>query len=137
MAVKIGIDKFVTFTDPSMKNKSVYGNALEALVGALFLDRGYKACAEFYTRRILANHVDLEQILATDLNYKSKLIEWAQKEKKSITFEMLGDEPPEAGKLMKIRVLIDSQEMGTGLDYSKKRAEQLAAEIACRTLGLE
>ncbi len=137
MALKLGLDQFITFSDPSTKNKSVYGNALEALLGALFLDRGYEATARFYTTRIISHHVDMEQLLNTDLNYKSKLIEWSQKEKKSITFELLSDEPPEAGKLMKIRVLIDDQEMGIGNDYSKKKAEQMAAEIACLTLGLE
>lgn len=137
LAFKIGLNEFIQTTpENTIKNKSIYGDAFEALIGAIYLDKGYKTAWNFVVDRIIQNHVDIDELELSEFNYKSKLIEWAQKEKKSVTFELLGEEPTGTGKLLKIKAMVNGEEMGQGMDYSKKKAEQIAAEVACKTLNI-
>ncbi|MGI8893528.1 MAG: ribonuclease III [Bacteroidia bacterium] len=137
LAYKIGLNEFILTTPENViKNKSIFGDAFEALIGAIYLDKGYLAAREFITNRIIKNHVDIDELETSEFNYKSKLIEWAQKEKKSITFELSGEEPTGTGRLLKIKVMVDREEMGQGMDFSKKKAEQIAAEVACKALNI-
>jgi ribonuclease III len=137
LAFKIGINEFIsTTTENTIKNKSIYGDAFEALIGAIYLDKGYETARSFIVNRIINNHVDIDELELSEFNYKSKLIEWAQKEKKSITFELLGEEPAGTGKLLRIKAVVDGEDLGEGMDYSKKKAEQIAAEVACKALNI-
>ncbi len=137
LGIKIGLEKLVqTSPDLNAKNRSLYGDAFEALVGAIYLDKGYEGARIFVIQRILKVHVDLDHLVNLEANFKSKLIEWAQKEKKSITFDLVEEIPATNGKLLKIKVYVDGIEKGTALDFSKKRAEQAAAEQACKELEL-
>ena len=137
LAFKLGLNELIQTTPENIiKNKSIYGDAFEALVGAIYLDKGYQAAHHFIINRIIKNHVDIDELENSEFNYKSKLIEWAQKEKKSITFEPVGEELSGTGKLIKIKALVDGTELGQGMDYSKKKAEQIAAEMACKALNL-
>ena len=89
LARRLGIAELVKLQDSNQKKgNSIYGNALEALIGAVFLDRGYAFCNQFILTKIVEKHLDLQKIIHTDSNYKSKIIEWAQKEGKEVIFEL-------------------------------------------------
>ena len=138
LAHKIGIPDLVEIQDKNHKNRknSIYGNALEALIGAVYLDRGHAFCKNYILNRIVKEHLDLDQIIHTDSNYKSKIIEWAQKESKAIAFESTEEVDSGNNKLFEVSLLIDQVQVGTGKGTSKKRAEQDAALEACEKLQL-
>jgi ribonuclease III len=135
LALKIGLDKFVKNNSGPGMFRSMYGDAFEALVGAVFIDKGYLVTQKFVVDRMLAVHVDLNEIEAADTNFKSRIINWSQREKKNIVFEVLDEGT--GGKLIKVRLLIEGQEVATGTDYVKKKAEQIAAGKACELLHIE
>lgn len=134
LAIKLGINQLVKISAEAGAFKSMYGDALEAFIGAVYLDKGYKITQWFILNRIIKNHVDLDHLEITDLNFKSKIINWAQKERKNLAFETV-DEGTET-KLIKVRLLIDENEISTGEDYSKKKAEQIAAQKGCEMFGI-
>lgn len=137
LAMKLGIDHFMSGSiDPAAKSRSAYGDAFEALIGAVYIDKGYESTKHLIINRFVKHHVDIEGLENQDSNFKSRLINWAQRERKIIEFELL-EEVENAGKrLLRVRVLVDGVEMAQGEDYSKKRAEQIAAERACALLNL-
>jgi ribonuclease-3 len=138
LALKIGIPELVELQDKNHQKRknSIYGNALEAVIGAAYLDRGYSFCRDFILRRIVQEHLDLREIIHTDSNYKSKIIEWAQKENKEILFESNDEQESSIDNLFEVSLLIDQELVSTGTGTSKKRAEQDAALEACRKLKL-
>lgn len=136
LSVKIGLDQLIkTNLDRNNKSRSMFGDAFEALIGAIYLDQGYNKAQNFILNRIIKNHVDIELLETTEKNFKSKLLEWAQKERKIVVYEIVEDNQP-GNKQLKVRVIIDKEEKGIGIDFSKKRAEQIAAEVACKALNL-
>lgn len=133
LALKIGLDKYIkTNSGPGMY-RSMYGDAFEALIGAIFLDKGYKITEKFVISRIFNLHIDLNEIEKSDTNFKSRIINWAQRERKNLVFETV--EENTATRLITVRLMIDGEEMATGIDYVKKKAEQIAARIACEKFG--
>ncbi len=137
LAMKLGIDNFMNKSiDPSAKNRSAYGDAFEALIGAVYIDKGYNITRNLIINRFVRHHVDLENIENQDMNFKSRLINWAQRERKTIQFELLEEIDNGGKRLLKVRVVVDGNEMARGEDFSKKRAEQIAAERACQQLGV-
>lgn len=132
LALKIGLDKYIkTNSGPGMY-RSMYGDAFEALIGAVFLDKGFKKTEKFIVDRIFSMHIDLNEIEKSDANFKSRIINWAQREKKQLVFETI--EEGLSSRLIKVRLIIDGEEIATGTDYVKKKAEQIAARIACEKL---
>lgn len=137
LAMKLGIDHFMHHSiDPAAKNRSAYGDAFEALVGAVYIDQGYNATRKLIIDRFVKHHVDIESIENQDTNFKSRIINWAQRERKIVEFELLEEVDNGGKRLLRVRVLVDGNEMARGEDFSKKRAEQIAAEKACTQLGL-
>jgi ribonuclease III len=134
LAMKIGIDKMVQKDIGPGLYRSMYGDAFEALIGAIYLDKGYKIAQKFILDRIIRIHLDLNEMEATESNFKSKVLNWGQKEKRNVVFETL--EENSTTRLIKVRLLIDEKEIATGQDFSKKKAEQIAAESACDQLGI-
>lgn len=135
LALKLGINKFMeTSIDPSAKNRSAYGDAFEALIGAVYIDKGYNTTRRLILLRIVRHHVDLDDLELSDTNYKSRLINWAQRERKNIEFELLEEVENGGKRLLRVRLLVDGTEISRGEDYSKKRAEQIAAEKAIKQL---
>jgi ribonuclease-3 len=137
LARKLGVPNLVELQDKNQKRgNSIYGNALEAVIGAVFLDRGYAFCKQFILSRIVDQHLDLKKIIHTDTNYKSKIIEWAQKESKDVVFESLALADEAVTNKFEVLLSVDGVQISTGTGSSKKRAEQQAAWQACEMLKL-
>lgn len=137
LSLKLGMDEFVQWESRERHSNSVYGDALEALIGAVYLDKGYDATYKFIIHRILKNHVDISEIENMESNYKSRLLEWGQKEKKDVNFKVVHEIEEKGRKQFVVEVTVDGKIMGEGQDFSKKKAEQLAAERACELIDIE
>ncbi len=137
LSVKIGMDDFVQWESKERFSSSVYGDALEALIGAIYLDKGYKTTHKFIINRMLKVHVDMSEIETMESNYKSRLLEWAQRERKDVNFKVVHEIEEKGRKQFVVEVTVDDKIMGEGQDFSKKRAEQLAAERACELIDIE
>lgn len=136
---KLGFDKLVEY-DSRMINSgrqgSLFGDAFEALIGAVYLDKGYDFTRNFLINHIIKSHIDIHTLELTETNFKSKLIEWCQRHGKDIMFEHITNQDGENTKLFTIAVNVDGEIVGTGKEFSKKHAEKLAAEKACESLGI-
>lgn len=128
LAIKIGIDKMVQYDVGNRLHKSICGDTFEALIGAIYLDKGFDFTEKLILNRIIRFHVDMEELEQQDLNFKSRLINHAQKLHKPILFEAREDNSSDRQKLYVVTVFFDGNALGEGLGYSKKAAEQAAAE---------
>ncbi len=129
LSQKLGLDKLVmTSKDNRGQFKSVNGDAFEAFVGALYLDKGYTSAFKIVVARIIELHIDMDTLEKSESNFKSKLIEWSQKEKKSLDFKMINELGEGYNKQYEVVVYIDEKAFGKARDFSIKGAEQLAAE---------
>lgn len=129
LTFEMGLNVFIdSNTTKNIDKSHIYGDALEALIGAIYLDKDYKTTKYFVTKRILSQFVNLNEIEQNDTNFKSQLIEWSQKNKKEIRFETV-EEPVDKSKQPKFvaTVEIDNNEVGKGIGTSKKEAQQNAA----------
>jgi ribonuclease-3 len=137
---KLGFQELIDFDIKSInvnaKQSSLLGDAFEALIGAVYLDKGYNFTKEFIDERIIKPHVDIHTLELTETNFKSKLIEWCQRHSKDISFEPISNVEGDSAKLFTVRVFIDSEPMAIGVDYNKKNAEKFAAEKTCEMLGI-
>lgn len=138
LATKLGLPQMVTKkqNQKSRLSTSLGGDALEALVGAIFLDRGYNQAEKFILERMIDNYIDLDKLLKEDANFKSRLLEWCQKEKKKCCFDVVHASKDGHRPSFSIQVLIDDQPYGKGSDRTKKRAEQAAAKESCEKLNI-
>jgi ribonuclease-3 len=118
-------------TTKNIDNSHIYGDALEALIGAIYLDKDYQAAQYFVTKKILSKFVNLTEIEKNDLNFKSRLIEWSQKNKKELEFDTT-EEFNDKTKQPKFTtfVKVDNKKIGYGCGTSKKEAHQNAARQA-------
>ncbi|WP_439881682.1 ribonuclease III [Pontibacter sp. MBLB2868] len=130
IALKIGLNLLVKVDSSShaMRHKSVNGNALEALVGAVYLDKGYVMTRQFIFKKLLRPHVDVHNLVNTTANFKSKLIEWAQSQNLDIRFEIVKRKQQGNTTEFTSEVYIDDKPIAIGVGLSKKKADQAAAE---------
>ena len=118
-------------------HRNVYGNGLEALIGAVYLDRGYEVCKDFVANRLYGQNVNLDKLAEREENFKSRLMEWGQKKRKTITFEVFDEEPqPPNQTQFFAKVYIDGIEYGSGVGVAKRKAEQAASKQALRLIEL-
>ncbi|MBC8046630.1 MAG: ribonuclease III [Fimbriimonadaceae bacterium] len=138
VAIKIGLAEMMKIRKggADLSKSSVLGNALEALVGAIYVDYNYDKANSFFMNKILKPHFDVIDLEGTVVNFKSKIIEWAQKHGKDAKFDMLEEKEHKGKKQYRMGLLIDNALIAENMDYSKKRAEQKAAEMACKLLGI-
>lgn len=130
---KMGLDKLVeTSREGNIATTSILGDAFEALIGAIYLDKGYRFTQNIVINQIIACHLDLEAIFSTEINFKSKIIEWSQKEKKTAEFIVANEfeNGQKNRRIYLVHLLVNEKLLGQGQDYSIKKAEQKAAEQA-------
>lgn len=133
---KMGLDEFLTHNNSGRLSRSMLGNALEALVGAVYLDTDYRYTQHFVISKILRGFLDVQELETFDDNYKSQLLEWCQKNRKTIKYEVLSKSKMDNRDRFKVAVLIGNEKKATAEDFSKKSAEQLASHRALITLGV-
>lgn len=130
VAYDLNLDKLVvSLTSHNKSKKNLYGNAFEALVGAVFLDRGYDYTYKWITKRILHRHINMRTILLTETDFKSRLIEWCQKNRNVIVFETLEATDVKTKKTLFVAsVFINGLRKADGVGLAKKEAEQDASK---------
>jgi ribonuclease-3 len=139
LARKLGFDKLIEFDSRALNSSrqgSLLGDAFEALIGAVYLDKGYDFTRSFLVNHIIKSHIDIHKLEQTETNFKSKLIEWCQRHSKDISFDLVSNLEGENVKLFSVQASVDGEIVGLGKEFSKKNAEKLAAEKACETLGI-
>jgi ribonuclease-3 len=109
---------------------NIHGNLFEALVGAIFLDMGYAQCEKFIQKKVIDTHVDIETLEGKVISYKSLLIEWCQKEKKSFEYEVYEDTGNDNLKHFSVKLYIDKKIVSKARETSKKKAEEKASKRA-------
>lgn len=131
VAMEIGLHKLIKYSVHSNNthNSNMCGNAFEALIGAIYLDRGYSCCMHFMKERILEKYISVDSIAYKEVNFKSKLIEWTQKNKINISFELLDQTTESDGTpTFSTQVSLEGIKCGSGKGYSKKESQQTAAK---------
>lgn len=137
LAQKFGIERLIEAESGlTGRSNSISGDVFEALIGAIFLDKGYAFTSSFINKTILRYHLDIDEIEATDHDFKSKLIEWAQKNKKELRFTLVEELGSGQSKVFVIEITIDGTAHARSQHGSKKRAEQEAAGLCLTSLGI-
>jgi len=109
---------------------NIHGNLFEALVGAIYLDRGYAYCEKFINKKVIVPYVDIQKLEGKITSYKGVLIEWSQKRKRKINFEVYEDSGNQSVKHFSVKLFVDGKIVSKGRATSKKRAEEMAAKRA-------
>jgi ribonuclease-3 len=135
---KLGLDHFIRSNQDSKSFfRSMEGDAFEAFIGALYLDRGYNFTKKVIINRIIKVHFDIDDLVNTEVNFKSKLIEWSQKERREVDFNVVTEVGNGNSKQYIVEIKVDNNLCAIGQDFSIKGAEKIAAEKAYSSLHLE
>ncbi len=139
LAKELGINDLILSNGCSSSHNSYMGgNAFEALVGAIYLDRGYDACMQFLKKRILAQVINIDKVAYKEVNFKSKLIEWSQKNRIKIDFELLREEKDKNGSpIFSYQVILEGIVGCEGTGFSKKESQQKACKETIKRLRHE
>lgn len=139
LALEIGLDKLIKYSARSHSHNSyMLGNAFEALIGAIYLDRGYDVCKAFLSKRILDKYIDLDKLSKKEMNFKSKLIEWCQKHRMKLSFELIEQLLDKSNNpIFRTEVMIEGVSAGGGTGYTKKESQQNAAKAALKQITLK
>ncbi len=133
---KMGMDLILTEFNQTRLSRSMLGNAVEALVGAVYLERGYKRTKKYIVKRILRNYVNVHELESYDDNYKSQLLEHCQKNGQTVSYKLMARYKFEKRDRFKVAVLVDGEKLAMADDFNKKSAEQTASERAMHRLGI-
>ena len=132
----MGLDELLSTYNNTRIARSMLGNAVEALVGAVYVEQGYAGTMHFVTQRMLRDYVDIETLETYDDNYKSQLLEHCQKNGQKVDYEILKRFKQDKRDRFRVAVTINGQRMAVGEDFNKKSAEQQASRRALKDLGL-
>lgn len=133
---KMGLDMLLSEYNQTRLSRSMLGNAVEALVGAVYLEKGYPGTKKFVVNKILRGYVDVHELESFDDNYKSQLLEWCQKNGQTVSYKLLARYKFEKRDRFKVAVLVNGERLATADDFNKKSAEQTASEKAMVALGI-
>lgn len=138
LALKIGLKKIALYNkiDGALKGSQIFGNTLEALVGAVYLDKGYTKTQKWVTKQMIIPHLYVEDLELIDINLKNKLIGWASKNGKVLNFELVDEKLENNRRIFTIATVLDGDKIAIGKAYNKKDASQIAAQLAIEKLGL-
>ena len=138
VALRMGLNKLVQYNqnDKGLSRSHIFGNALEALIGAVYLDQGFENTRKFILNQIVRAYIDLDTMESTDTNYKNQLLSWAQRSGKVLVFESVDEKTEGTRRLFTVGVMIDGELFTTGTGYNKKDAGQVAARSALEKLGI-
>lgn len=136
IADDMGLDVLLLEYNETRLSESMKGNALEALVGAIYLEKGYRRTKSIVIRRFLMRYLDIHDLEDRDDNYKSQLLEWCQKEGSSVDYKLVQKFKFDNRDRFRIAVVINGDEVAIAEDFNKKSAEQSASRKAIRTLGI-
>src|SRR6185436_13189840 len=138
IAVRMGLKKITLYNklDGSLKVSQIFGNTLEALVGAIYLDHGYKKCAKWVLDYIILPHMFMDDLENLEINHKNKLYGWANKNGRVLEFETINEKLENGRRLFTIAAVIDGKNIAEGRAFNKKDASQIAAQLAVEKLGI-
>lgn len=138
IALKMGLKKLTQYNkfDNALRNSQIFGNTFEAIIGAIYIDKGYDKTQEWVIRHVIKPYLFVEELEQTEYNQKNKLIGWASKNSKNLRFVTLDEQYHGGRKQFKVAVVLDEVEISTGLGFSKKEASEVAAQVAIESLNL-
>ncbi len=138
LAIKIGLKKLALYNkiDGSLKGSQIFGNTLEALIGAFYLDKGYRKTQKWVTKHMIIPHLYVDDLELVDINLKNKLIGWATKNVKLLEFQTITEKLENNRRVFTIAVVLDGEQLAIGKGFNKKEASQVAAQLAIEKLGL-
>ncbi len=138
IALKMGLRKITFYNkfDNALKGSQIFGNTLEALVGAVYLDKGYLKTHSWVLKQIVIPHMYVDDLEMIDINLKNKLIGWANKNGKTLSFDLIEEKMEGSRRLFTINAMLDGQLLSQGKGYNKKDASQVAAQVAVEKLSL-
>jgi ribonuclease-3 len=136
LAMDLGIDKLIVSSTRNLAhNTNIYGDALEALIGAIYLDQGYRVAKKFVFETMIKQHLNIEKVMKSEVDFKSRLIEWGQKNRVEVRFELTDSLFDVQNNPVFIScVKVADVEVGSGKGYSKKESHQMAAKVAIKKL---
>lgn len=137
LARRIGLDKLIEFDGQrNFHRTSMFGDAMEALIGAIYLDKGFTFTKKFIISKLLSNHFDLDEVISNNTNYKSTILSWAQADGRKVEFLIVEEKGKNHSKEFIAQVLVDAQVISSGTGWNKKKAEQDASRRACEILSI-
>lgn len=136
IAIELGLDKLIVSSTRNLAhNTNIYGDALEALIGAIYLDQGYRVTKHFVYETLIKQHINMERVLKSEVDFKSRLIEWGQKNKVDVCFEVTDSTyDAQNNPVFFSCAKVAGVEVGSGKGYSKKESHQMAARMAIKKL---
>ena len=138
IAIKMGLKKITVYnkSDASLKTSQIFGNTLEALVGAVYLDKGYKKTSKWVSDHIIIPHMFVDDLEVLEINHKNKLYGWANKNGKLLEFETLQEQMENGRRLFTIGAVVNGKLVAQGKAFNKKDASQIAAQLAVEKLQI-
>jgi len=139
IALRMGLNKVAIFnkSDGALRTSQIFGNTLEALVGAIYLDQGYTFVDTWVLRSLIQPHLSMDDLEILDMNLKNKLYGWVNRQGKTLEFVTLNEKLERGRRLFTIAAVIDGERIAEGKAYNKKDASQIAAQEAIAILGIE